>query len=70
MVLQKFSTVLLDGDGVLWKSNQPIPGIKPFFIILHNPGIKWALLTNNNTRTVEEYIDKLATIFLRKSSML
>jgi len=59
MKLQKFTTILLDGDGVLWKSNQPIPGIKPFFDLLNDLGVRWALLTNNNTRTAQDYIDKL-----------
>jgi len=59
MKLQKYKTILLDGDGVLWRSNQPIPGIKPFFDLLNDLGVRWALLTNNNTRTAQNYIDKL-----------
>jgi len=61
MRLQKFKTILLDGDGVLWKSNQPVPGIKPFFNFLDDKGVHWALLTNNNTRTAQDYIDKLGS---------
>lgn len=60
MTLPKFSTILLDGDGVLWKADQPIPGINPFFDFLTEKKIKWALLTNNNTRTARDYINKLA----------
>ncbi len=59
MQLKKYTAVLLDGDGVLWKSDDPIPGIKPFFEFLHDQGIHWALLTNNNTRTVQHYQEKL-----------
>ena len=59
MKLRKYTTILLDGDGVLWKANQPIPGIKPFFDLLNDLGVRWALLTNNNTRTAQDYIDKL-----------
>ena len=55
----KYTAVLLDGDGVLWKSNDPIPGINSFFDFLAANQIKWALLTNNNTRTAQNYIDKL-----------
>lgn len=58
--LQKYKAVLLDGDGVLWKSDQPIPGIRPFIDFLNENGVRWALLTNNNTRTAQDYIDKLA----------
>jgi 4-nitrophenyl phosphatase len=60
MALPHFSTLLLDGDGVLWKSNDPLPGIKSFFDFLIENNIKWALLTNNNTRTAQDYVDKLA----------
>lgn len=59
MKLKKYAAVLLDGDGVLWKSNDPIPGINPFFDFLSANHIKWALLTNNNTRSAQSYIDKL-----------
>ncbi|MCJ7718237.1 MAG: HAD-IIA family hydrolase [Anaerolineales bacterium] len=60
MKLSKFKTILLDGDGVLWKSDQPLPGIKPFFSFLLGKKIRWALLTNNNMRTVQDYINKLS----------
>jgi len=59
-MLTRFKTILLDGDGVLWKSNDPIPGINPFVNFLNDQGISWALLTNNNTRTAQDYIQKLA----------
>jgi len=59
MKLKKYKTILLDGDGVLWKSDESIPGINPFFDLLAKNGVQWALLTNNNTRTAQNYIDKL-----------
>jgi 4-nitrophenyl phosphatase len=59
MSLPPFKTILLDGDGVLWKSDDPIPGINPFFDFLSERKIKWALLTNNNTRTAQDYVNKL-----------
>ncbi|MGB2964698.1 MAG: HAD-IIA family hydrolase [Anaerolineales bacterium] len=59
MKLKRYKGIFLDGDGVLWKSDQPIPGINPFFDFLAEQEIKWALLTNNNTRTAQNYIDKL-----------
>ncbi len=61
MKMNKYNTILLDGDGVLWKSNNPIPGINPFFDFLGSSGINWALLTNNNSLTVQNYIDKLSS---------
>jgi 4-nitrophenyl phosphatase len=59
MELKRYKALLLDGDGVLWKSNQPLPGINELFDFLSSHGILWALLTNNNSHTVESYIDKL-----------
>lgn len=58
---QKYSAILLDGDGVLWKSNDPVPGLNPFFDFLEEREIKWALLTNNNSRTAQSYIDRLGS---------
>lgn len=59
MKINKYAAVLLDGDGVLWKSDHPFPGIKSFFDFLERQGVRWALLTNNNTRTAQDYIEKL-----------
>lgn len=56
---QKFNTFLFDGDGVLWKADEPIKGIQPLFSLLDEKRINWALLTNNNTRTAQNYVDKL-----------
>jgi len=60
MDLSRINTFLVDGDGVLWRDNQPIPGINRFFTILRERNKRWALLTNNNTRTVSDYLAKLA----------
>ncbi len=57
--LNQTETILFDGDGVLWKGDQPIPGIEDLFSTLDEKGINWALLTNNNTRTAQDYVDKL-----------
>ena len=40
--LKKYKIILLDGDGVLWKMDQPIFGINPFFNFLSEHGIHWA----------------------------
>ncbi len=36
-----------------------MPGLNHFFDVLDQRGIDWALLTNNATRTLGDYIDKL-----------
>jgi 4-nitrophenyl phosphatase len=59
MNLGTLKTLLIDGDGVLWRSDEAIPGLNRFFDVLERRGIDWALLTNNNTRTVDTYVQKL-----------
>ena len=59
MDFSKIKTVFLDGDGVLWRSTQPMPGLNDFFQALDAHKMQWALLTNNNTHSVQNYIDKL-----------
>jgi 4-nitrophenyl phosphatase len=57
--LKKYQAIFFDGDGVLWKLKQPLPGVTPIFDLIHEHHLKWALLTNNNTQTIEEYLIKL-----------
>ena len=57
--LERIETFLIDGDGVLWRGDKPMPGLDHFFQVVKARGIQWALLTNNNTRTVNEYLVKL-----------
>ncbi len=59
MKLNTIHTLLIDGDGVLWREGTPLPGLSRFFDVLARRGIRWALLTNNSTATLEEYIGKL-----------
>ncbi len=59
MEIKNIKTLLLDGDGVLWQSDQKLPGFNRLFETLDRKGIRWALITNNNTRSVQEYVDKL-----------
>lgn len=60
MNFDNIETLLIDGDGVLWRADEPVPGLNRFFDILQERNIAWALLTNNNTRTVDAYVQKLA----------
>ena len=65
MELHTLQTLLIDGDGVLWHSEQPMPGLNRFFDTLTRLGVDWGLLTNNATRTLDEYVDKLARFGVR-----
>jgi 4-nitrophenyl phosphatase len=59
MNLAKLKTVLMDGDGVIWRGNEAVPGALAFLDLLQQRGMDWALLTNNNTRTVADFVAKL-----------
>ena len=47
-------------DGVLWRGQQPLPGLQAFFDHLHKRGIAFALATNNSRKTPADYVHKLA----------
>ena len=51
--------LILDMDGVLWKDDTPIGDLHSTFDRIQVRGLKVALATNNATKTVEEYLDKL-----------
>ncbi len=59
MDLKTLKTLLIDGDGVLWSDAEAVPGLDALFDAIAARGIQWALLTNNNTRTVGDYVAKL-----------
>jgi len=45
---------------VLWHATQAAPGLEHLMDVLHDRDICWALLTNNATLMVEDYVEKLA----------
>ena len=51
--------LILDMDGVLWKDDTPIGDLHAAFDRIQARGLKVTLATNNATKTVEEYLDKL-----------
>jgi 4-nitrophenyl phosphatase len=53
-------TWLLDLDGVVWLSEQPIPGSPEAIATLRTRGERVVFLTNNSNATVGEYLEKLA----------
>jgi 4-nitrophenyl phosphatase len=59
MDITTLQTLLIDGDGVLWQADQPMPGLVHFFDVLKARQIDWALLTNNATLTTASYVEKL-----------
>lgn len=55
---------LLDGDGVLYRGSEPLPGARAFIDALNASGAPYLLLTNNATRTPEQLAAKMAPMQL------
>ena len=51
--------LILDMDGVLWKDSAPIGDLPVIFEHIRARGLKVTLATNNATRSVEQYLEKL-----------
>jgi 4-nitrophenyl phosphatase len=51
--------MIVDMDGVLWKDNDPIGDLPLIFERIRARGWRLCLATNNATRTVDEYVEKL-----------
>jgi len=60
LTLMAIQHLIIDMDGVLWRGAQVIPGAPAFIRFLRERGIGFILATNNSTKTVEQYVDKLA----------
>lgn len=52
--------LIVDMDGVLWRDTEPIGDLPRIFDEIDNQGLKLILATNNSSRTIDEYLMKLA----------
>lgn len=59
-VLRGIRHLIVDMDGVLWRGDEPMPDLQPFFTFLREQGISFTLATNNATRAPEKFVSKLA----------
>jgi 4-nitrophenyl phosphatase len=60
-VLSHIRHLIIDMDGVLWRGEEPLPGLQEFFGFLRQHDIEFMLATNNSSRPPEEYQAKLAS---------
>lgn len=60
MIPAHIRALILDMDGVLWKSDTPIGDLPSIFKRIRERGLKFVFATNNGTKTPEEYQRKLA----------
>ena len=57
--LANIQGLILDMDGVLWRDQAPLLDIPAFFTQSEIIGLSVVLATNNSTKTVDQYIEKL-----------
>src|SRR6266508_3965997 len=53
--------LILDMDGVLWRSDQPLLDMPRFFAEVKDLGILVVFATNNGTRSIVQYVERLAS---------
>eukprot|EP00164_Ancoracysta_twista_P001902 GFYU01002498.1.p1 GENE.GFYU01002498.1~~GFYU01002498.1.p1 ORF type:complete len:310 (+),score=66.08 GFYU01002498.1:96-1025(+) len=57
-LLEKYDAFMFDCDGVLWRGADPIPGAKETLEMLMSAGKKVFFVTNNSTKSREQYTGK------------
>ena len=58
-------SIILDMDGVLWRDNEPIGNLPAIFAEIDRCGWQVSLVTNNATRNINQYVDKLFKFGIR-----
>ena len=59
MDLTKKSLFLLDMDGTVYHENDLIDGAREFLSHLKNNGMEYLFMTNNSSKSAEDYVNKL-----------
>jgi len=57
--LREIKHLVIDMDGVLYRGNDPLPGLPEFFGFLREHGIGFRLATNNSGSTPQQYAGKV-----------
>lgn len=65
--INSFDTVLTDCDGVLWLGSERIPGADVALNTFRNLGKKIFYVTNNSTKSRDEYVDKFKKLGFKAS---
>ncbi|MCB8942907.1 MAG: HAD-IIA family hydrolase [Ardenticatenaceae bacterium] len=61
----RIKNLILDMDGVLWRGDTPMPGLADFFSTLDQLAMGYALATNNASKTIAQYEEKLGRFGVR-----
>ncbi len=60
MIPTHIKALILDMDGVIWRSDTPIGDLSEIFARIEARGLKYVFATNNGTKTPEQYVERLA----------
>ena len=68
MDLSTVEGLIVDMDGVLWRGDEPLPGLTRFFDVLRRCGVRFVLATNNPSRRPEGFVEKARLLGVRLSA--
>lgn len=57
--LAGFRYLITDMDGVLWRGQEPMPGLVDFFLFLRRRGVRFVCATNNASTAADELAERL-----------
>jgi 4-nitrophenyl phosphatase len=60
--LRDIHALVIDMDGVLWRGDNPLPGLVGFFELLRERPIAFRLATNNASKSPGQFVDKFASL--------
>jgi 4-nitrophenyl phosphatase len=58
-LFKNIKALILDMDGVLWRSDAPIGDLPSTFEAIRRRGLRYVFATNNSTRTPAQYVERL-----------
>ena len=59
MLPSHIKSLIIDMDGVVWRSDSPIGDLPAIFKRVRERGLKFVFATNNSTKTSEQYVARL-----------
>jgi 4-nitrophenyl phosphatase len=59
MLPSYIKSLIIDMDGVVWRSDAPIGDLSAIFDRIRSRGLKFVFATNNSTKTSGQYVEKL-----------
>ncbi|MCC6568428.1 MAG: HAD-IIA family hydrolase [Anaerolineales bacterium] len=68
MIPSNIKALILDMDGVIWRSDSPIGNLPDIFKCIEARGLNYVFATNNGTKTPEQYVATLEKLGVRVST--